>query len=127
MGAKGKMYKADVAAFIPGSPPMEAAGLGVENIGAFVLSYPFIKNTHMTHPYGITKAPDGSFISRMPLPMPCWPQQNGYLYYVAEVPAFPTLCHWRTGCRKCATGVIVQMVTCWSVPCWVFLFLLVRR
>lgn len=61
MGAKGKMYKADPAAFTPGNPPLEASVLNLEDIGAFVLSYPFIKNTHMTHPYGITRAPDGSF------------------------------------------------------------------
>ncbi len=61
LGAKGKMYKADVSTFAPGSPPMNASGLGMEDIGAFVLAYPFVKNTHMSHPYGITKAPDGSF------------------------------------------------------------------
>lgn len=61
LGAKGKMYKADVSAYEPGDPPMTAASLGVEDIGAFVLAYPFINNTHQTHPYGITKAPDGSF------------------------------------------------------------------
>lgn len=61
LGAKGKLYKADVSSFTPGNPPMTAASLGVEDIGAFVLAYPFVKNTHQTHPYGITKAPDGSF------------------------------------------------------------------
>jgi hypothetical protein len=61
LGAKGKLYKADISSFTPGSTPMTAASLGVEDIGTFVLAYPFVKNTHMTHPYGITKAPDGSF------------------------------------------------------------------
>ena len=61
LGAKAKMYKADLSSFTPGNPPMPASSLGVEDIGSFVLSYPFVKNTHQTHPYGITKAPDGSF------------------------------------------------------------------
>jgi sugar lactone lactonase YvrE len=61
LGAKGKMYKADVSSFKPGNPPLTASSLGVEDIGTFVLSYPFVKNTHQSHPYGITRAPDGSF------------------------------------------------------------------
>jgi hypothetical protein len=61
LGAKGKMYKARPADFKPGGPSIEASTLEFEDISAFVLSYPFIKNTHMCHPYGITKAPDGSF------------------------------------------------------------------
>ncbi len=61
LGARGKMYKAAIAGFSPGSPPISVSSLGVEDIGSFVMTYPFVKNTHQTHPYGITKAPDGSF------------------------------------------------------------------
>jgi hypothetical protein len=61
LGAKGKMYKARPADFKPGGPSIEASTLGVEDISAFVLNYPFQMNTHMCHPYGITKGPDGSF------------------------------------------------------------------
>lgn len=61
LGARAKMYKADVSHFTPGNPPLSASTLAVEDIGSFVLSYPFESNTHMTHPYGINKAPDGSF------------------------------------------------------------------
>jgi hypothetical protein len=61
LGAKGKMYKARPSDFKPGGSPIEASTLAVEDISAFVRNYPFQNNTHMCHPYGITKAPDGSF------------------------------------------------------------------
>jgi len=88
LGAKGKMYKADVSSFLPGNTPMNASSLGVEDIGAFVLAYPFVKNTHMTHPYGITKAPDGSFyITDAAANAVLRRSRTGVYSVVAEVPA----------------------------------------
>jgi hypothetical protein len=87
LAAKGKMYKADVSSFTPGNPPMLASSLGVEDIGAFVLSYPFVKNTHQTHPYGITKAPDGSFyITDAAANAVLHRSRTGIYSVVAEVP-----------------------------------------
>ncbi len=90
LGAKGKMYKADVSSFTPGNTPMPASTLGVEDIGAFVLAYPFVKNTHMTHPYGITKAPDGSFyITDAAANALLRRSRTGVYSVVAEVPGIP--------------------------------------
>ncbi|HMK03910.1 MAG TPA: ScyD/ScyE family protein, partial [Ferruginibacter sp.] len=90
LGAKGKLYKADVSAFTPGNPPLAAATLGVEDIGAFVLAYPFLNNTHMTHPYGITKAPDGSFyITDAAANAVLRRSRTGVYSVVAEVPGIP--------------------------------------
>jgi hypothetical protein len=90
LGAKGKMYKADVSSFAPGNPPMTASSLGVEDIGTVVLSYPFVKNTHQTHPYGITKAPDGSFyITDAAANAVLRRSRTGIYSVVAEVPGVP--------------------------------------
>jgi hypothetical protein len=90
LGAKGKMYKADVSSFTPGNSPMTASSLGVEDIGTFVLSYPFVKNTHQTHPYGITKAPDGSFyITDAAANAVLRRSRTGIYSVVAEVPGVP--------------------------------------
>lgn len=90
LGAKGKLYKADVSSFTPGNPAMTASSLGVEDIGAFVLAYPFVKNTHMTHPYGITKASDGSFyITDAAANAVLRRSRTGVYSVVAEVPGIP--------------------------------------
>ena len=90
LGAKGKMYKADVSSFVPGNPPMTASSLGVEDIGTMVLSHPFVKNTHQTHPYGITKAPDGSFyITDAAANAVLRRSRTGIYSVVAEVPGVP--------------------------------------
>lgn len=59
LGARGKMYIADVSGFKPGNTPMDASSLTVEDIGSFVLAYPFVNKTNETHPYNLTKGPDG--------------------------------------------------------------------
>lgn len=59
LGANGKMYKADVSKFKLGDAPMEGSSLAFEDIGSYVLSYPFQHNTHETHPYNLTKGPNG--------------------------------------------------------------------
>ncbi len=59
LGANGKMYTANVSGYKPGDAPGNASTLAVEDIGSFVLSYPFVNNAHDTHPYNLTKGPDG--------------------------------------------------------------------
>jgi len=53
------LYSVNVSNFMPGDTPIDAATLSYEDIGSFVLSYPFVNNTHDTHPYNLTKGPDG--------------------------------------------------------------------
>jgi len=60
LGAKGKLYKADVSHFRAGDAPLIASSLPFEDIGSFVLAYPFAVPTGETHPYNLVAAPDGS-------------------------------------------------------------------
>lgn len=53
------LYAVNVSGFTPGDAPIDASGLAYEDVGAFVLSYPFVNNAHDTHPYNLTKGPDG--------------------------------------------------------------------
>lgn len=59
LGAGGKMYIADVSGFKPGNTPIKASSLTVEDIGSFVLAYAFVNKTNDSHPYNLTKGPDG--------------------------------------------------------------------
>lgn len=53
------LYTIDVSHFMPGDTPIDASTLSYEDIGSFVLSYPFVNNAHDTHPYNLTKGPGG--------------------------------------------------------------------
>ncbi len=53
------LYKANVSHFKPGDKPLDAASIPFEDVGAFVYSYPFVDNAHDSHPYNLTKGPDG--------------------------------------------------------------------
>lgn len=53
------MYKANVSGFKPGDAPLNGATLPFEDIGAFVLSYPFVNDADDTHPYNLIKGPGG--------------------------------------------------------------------
>jgi hypothetical protein len=53
------MYKANISGFKPGDAPINGSTLPFEDIGSFVLSYPFVNNAHDSHPYNLTKGPDG--------------------------------------------------------------------
>jgi hypothetical protein len=110
LGAKGKMYKANVASFIPGSTPVNGSTLAFEDIGAFVLAYPFVNNTHQTHPYGITKAPDGAFyITDAAANAVLRRSKTGVLSVVAEVPGIPNpLPFGPPVVESVPTGVIVE-------------------
>lgn len=53
------LYRANVSGFKPGDAPIEASTLAYEDIGAFVIKYPFASNPQDTHPYNLVKGPDG--------------------------------------------------------------------
>lgn len=53
------LYSVNVSGFMPGDTPIDAASLPFEDIGSFVLSYPFKNDANDTHPYNLTKGPDG--------------------------------------------------------------------
>lgn len=53
------MYTADVSNFKPGDKPLDATTLPFEDIAAFVYSYPFKNDADDSHPYNLTKGPDG--------------------------------------------------------------------
>lgn len=61
LGAGSKLLKADVSKFKPGDNAINGASLPAEDIGAYVLGYNFVNNTHETHLYGITQGPEGAF------------------------------------------------------------------
>ena len=53
------LYKANVSGFKPGDTPLNGATIPFEDIGAFVLDYPFVNDANDTHPYNLTKGPGG--------------------------------------------------------------------
>ncbi len=53
------LYKVNVSNFKPGDTPIDGSTLPFEDVGSFVLSYPFVSNAHDTHPYNLIKGPDG--------------------------------------------------------------------
>ena len=53
------LYKANVAKFKAGDSPLDGTNIPFEDIGSWVLSYPFVNNAHDTHPYNLTKGPGG--------------------------------------------------------------------
>ncbi len=53
------LYKANVSGFKPGDPAIKASTLSYEDIGAFVIKYPFKNDPKDTHPYNLVKGPDG--------------------------------------------------------------------
>jgi hypothetical protein len=55
----GQLYKFDLSTFKPGNMPVKASTLATENIGKFVLDYPFAEDTGESNPYNLTVGPDG--------------------------------------------------------------------
>ena len=87
LGGHGKLYKANVANFKIGDAPIKASKLAFEDIGGFVLSYNFEKNTHETHPYNLTVGPNGAiFITDAAANAIIRRAKNGNLSVLAEVP-----------------------------------------
>lgn len=90
LGTNGKMYKANVSAFKPGDAPLKASSLGVENIGAFVLAYPFVNKTNESHPYNLTLGPNGDiYIADAAANAILRRQKTGVLSVLTEVPGIP--------------------------------------
>jgi hypothetical protein len=56
---QGKMYKYDLSSFQPGKMPVKANTLNTEDIGKFVLDYPFAEDTGESNPYNLTVGPEG--------------------------------------------------------------------
>lgn len=57
--AANYLYKVNISNYTLGQTPIDASTLTGEDIAAFVLNYPFVNNAHDSHPYNMTKGPDG--------------------------------------------------------------------
>jgi len=57
--AANYLYTVDVSNFKPGNTPLDATSLQYEDVGSFSLSYPWVNDANDTHPYNLTKGPDG--------------------------------------------------------------------
>jgi hypothetical protein len=89
-GAVDKLYKADVSAYKPGDAPIDASKLASEDIGAFVLAYPFKNNANDSHPYDLTLGPNGAiYITDAGANAILKRDKTGRLSVVAEIPPSP--------------------------------------
>ncbi|MBC8151709.1 MAG: ScyD/ScyE family protein [Bacteroidetes bacterium] len=87
---KSKLYKANVAGFNPGDAPIKASSLTPEDIGQFVLNYPFVNNTRDTHLYNMTLGPDGAlYIADAAANAIIRRATTGALSVLAEIPGIP--------------------------------------
>lgn len=83
------MYKADVSGFKPGDTPIDGSTLAFEDIGSFVISYPFVNNAHDTHPYNLIKGPDGDiYIADAGANAIIHRESAGHYSVLAEIPGF---------------------------------------
>src|SRR5690554_173735 len=57
--AANYLYAVNIANHEPSQAPIDATTLTGEDIAAYVLTYPFENNYHDSHPYNLTKGPDG--------------------------------------------------------------------
>lgn len=89
LGMAGKMYMAAQADLKPGVSTLSASSLKMQDIGAFVLAYPFVNNAHDTHPYNFTLGPGGAmYITDAAANAILRREKNGDLSVVAEIPGF---------------------------------------
>ena len=90
LGAVDKLYKADVSNYKAGDAPIDASKLAFEDIGAFVLSYPFKNDANDSHPYDLTVGPNGSiYITDAGANAILKRDKTGVLSVVAEIPPTP--------------------------------------
>ena len=83
------LYKADISGFKPGDTPLDATTIPYEDIASFVLAYPFVNNAHDTHPYNLTKGPDGDlYIADAGANAIIHRKSAGVYSVLAEVPGF---------------------------------------
>lgn len=57
--AANYLYAVNISNYDPNQAPIDATTLSGEDIAAYVLNYPFENNYHDSHPYNMTKGPDG--------------------------------------------------------------------
>ena len=89
LGTGGKMYIVARSALNPGVTVLPVSSMKVQDIGAFVLAYPFVANAHDTHPYNFTTGPNGDmYIADAAANAILRREKNGNLSVVAEVPGF---------------------------------------
>lgn len=89
LGTGGKMYIVAQTTLNPGVTILPASSLKVQDIGAFVLAYPFVNNAHDTHPYNFTLGPGGAmYITDAAANAILRREKNGDLSVVAEIPGF---------------------------------------
>ena len=83
------LYSVNISNFKPGNTPIDASKLPFEDIGKFVRSYPFVNNTHDTHPYNLTKGPNGDlYIADAGANAIIHRKSAGKYAVVAEIPGF---------------------------------------
>lgn len=84
------LYNMSIANFNPGDKPINAVNKPHEDVGAFVHAYPWVNTTtHDSHPYNLTKAPDGHiYISDAGANAIIRRQSAGNYSAVAEIPGF---------------------------------------
>ena len=81
------LYTVDVSHFKPGDKPLDATTLPYEDIAAFVYSYPFTNDANDSHPYNLTKGPDGDlYISDAGANAIIHRKAKGVYSILAEVP-----------------------------------------
>ena len=89
LGTGGKMYIIAQADLKPGVSTLNASVMKVQNIGAFVLAYPFVSNAHDTHPYNFAIGPNGAiYITDAAANAILRREKNGELSVVAEIPGY---------------------------------------
>jgi hypothetical protein len=83
------LYRANVSTWKPGDAPLDGTKLPFEDIGSFVLSYPFVNNAHDTHPYNLAKGPNGDiYITDAGANAVLHRKSAGNYSVVAEIPGF---------------------------------------
>lgn len=83
------LYKVNVSALKPGDTPIDGSKLPFEDIGSFVLAYPFASHPNDTHPYNLTKGPDGDiYIADAGANAIIHRKAAGVYSVLAEIPGF---------------------------------------
>lgn len=83
------LYKVNVSNFKPGDTPIDGSTLSFEDIGSFVISYPFVSNAHDSHPYNLIKGPDGDiYIADAGANAIIHRKSEGHYSVLAEIPGF---------------------------------------
>lgn len=88
--AANYLFKVNISNYTPGQTPIDAATLLGEDIAAFVLDYAFENNYHDSHPYNMTKGPEGDlYITDAGANAIIHRRAEGDYLVLAEVPSIP--------------------------------------